>query len=123
MVLKYIPTYPMGYSIASLVSAKREMDNKKKAGFDNYAHRLGMCESAKNGYVSAGTSLVSGAIKEVIDCARKTGKIGLKKAVSDSIKDMKNNIEGLSYGLKGDGKSCREWLGDLNYKTNEWRKK
>ena len=125
-VIKYIPTYSIVNSLTSLRNAKKEMDNKKDYGYDNYAHRLGMCESAKNGYIGALTGMSAGILKEGLDIARKTTgigskRIGFKKALEDSKKDMKNNIEGIKFGLTNDGKECRIWLDDLDYRSNTWR--
>ena len=38
-------------------------------------------------------------------------------SLSDSYKDMKNNFEGLNYGLNNPDKDCRVWLEDLDYEN------
>lgn len=43
--------------------------------------------------------------------------------LKDSGKDMKNNYEGVVYGLQNPDKSCRIWLNDLDINTNTWRNK
>ena len=127
-IIKFIPTYPVVHSLASLYNAKKEMNKKKDEGYDNYAHRLGMCESAQEGYLGALTGLLSGGLKEIKDIIEKTSENEINKEniinnFQDSIKDLKNNFEGLSYGLKNKDKSCQEWLKNFDYKKNKWRKK
>ena len=35
---------------------------------------------------------------------------------------MKNNMEGLSWGLNNPYKVCRVWLSNLDWKNNIWKK-
>lgn len=104
------------------------------------AHRLGMCLNAQGGYFPAALSLGAGMLKEGKDiyCKafdHKIGNIGNKvglcnrsnplsfgEAWDDSAKDMANNIEGIQYGLNNPQKSCRQWLNDLDYRNNRWRR-
>ena len=119
--VKWLPEYK------TLEMAKQEMDRINKDGYDNYAHRLGMCRvgqltSATWPYSPAiGTGL--GILKEGKDLIDKSyyGNMPLDEALSDTLKDMKNNFEGLSYGLNNPDRDCREWLKDLDYKRNQWR--
>lgn len=128
----------MGTVAGNLKAAKDEMDKVKKDGYDNYAHRLGMCLNAQGGYFPAALSLGAGMLKEGKDiyCKafdHKIGNIGNKvglcnrlnplsfgEAWDDSVKDMTNNIEGIQYGLNNPQKSCRQWLNDLDYRNNRW---
>lgn len=116
------PPVKIGEVAGTLHAAKKEMDAVKKDGYDNYAHRLGMCLNAQRGLDSAAYSFIGGVLKEIYDIARKTPKKGIKEALKDSKKDMKNNIEGIIYGLTNPDKSCRIWLEDLDYGENEWKK-
>ena len=45
-----------------------------------------------------------------------------KETLQDSWKDMRNNWEGLNWGLNNPDENCRIWLNDLDYQTNRWRK-
>lgn len=120
------PTVKMGDALGTLFAAKKEMDYVKEDGYDNYAHRLAMCLNAQKGLDSAAYSLALGVGKELKDIACKTTGLCDRKttfldALKDSKKDMKNNIEGIVYGLTNPDKSCRIWLKDLNYGDNTWR--
>lgn len=116
------PIVKMGDTLGTLHAAKKEMDQSGKDGYDNYAHRLAMCLNAQKGLDGAVYSLGWGILKELKDIVQKTPKKGIKNAFKDSIKDMKNNIEGLEYGLTNPDLSCRVWLNDLDYGTNTWKK-
>lgn len=131
------PTVKMGDALGTLYAAKKEMDEVKKDGYDNYAHRLGMCLNAQKGLDSAIYSLGLGVGKEMKDIYNKTHWNSLNPnpkdmffdfipslytALLDSYKDMGNNIEGLDYGLTNPDKSCRIWLKDLDYGENKWKK-
>jgi hypothetical protein len=112
----------------NLKNKKDEMYRKKIEGGDNYYHRLAMCENAQKGKDDADFSFGLGALKEGKDIFCKTTgfcdkKLSFSKALSDSKKDMSNNIEGLNYGLNNPDKDCRVWLKDLDRKTNTWRNK
>lgn len=126
-LLEYMPTYTIPMSLSNLMSAKSEMETLKRVGYDNYAHRLGMCESARMGKLGALSAIGLGILKEGKDLAEKTfglngqKKIGFKKAIEDSKKDMSNNMEGITFGLTNPEKSCRIWLENLDYKNNKWR--
>lgn len=50
----------VGTVAGNLKAAKDEMDEVKKDGYDNYAHRLGMCLNAQGGYVPAAFSIGAG---------------------------------------------------------------
>ena len=116
------PTVRMGDALGTLYAAKQEMDAVKKDGYDNYAHRLGMCLNAQKGLDSAVYSLGWGVLKEIKDIVQKAPKKGINSAWNDTIKDMKNNMEGLQYGLTHPHDSCRTWLKDLDYGVNKWKK-
>ena len=79
------PTVRMGDALGTLYAAKKEMDDVNEDGYDNYAHRLGMCLNAQKGLESAAYSAVLGLFKEVRDIAQKTPQKGIKEALKDSI--------------------------------------
>lgn len=135
--IEQYPIVRMGDALGTLHAAKKEMDEVKKDGYDNYAHRLGMCLNAQKGLDSAVFSAALGLVKEAKDIYSKTHwnslngspkKVlfdfipSLYTALLDSYKDTKNNIEGLSYGLTNPDESCRIWLRDLDYGENKWRR-
>ena len=122
-----LPPVKAGEALGTLHASKKEMDAIKKDGYDNYAHRLGMCLNGQRGLDGAAYSLGWGILKEAKDIACKlTGwcdrKTTFGKALEDSKKDMSNNMEGLIYGLTNPDKSCRTWLNDLDYEKNKWKK-
>lgn len=123
-VLRRASYYPVGYSLGTLKSAKDEMDAARRHGYDNYAHRLGMCLNAQNGLDTAAYSLGLGILKEAKDLYDKSikGNMPWRESLADSYKDMKNNLEGLSYGLQNPDKSCKIWLNDLDMRKNTWKK-
>lgn len=112
----------------NLRNNQKQMVNSNTVGSDNYFHRKGMCEIGQGGYNEALLGLVAGASKEGRDITCKSfGKCGEKKqnisdVLSDSYKDMKNNIEGLNLGLQNRDKSCKILLNNLDWKTNTWKK-
>ena len=110
------------FNALNLYNKKREMDQANQVGYDNYAHRLAMCENAQNGPFDAAVSLGGGIIKEAYDLTKKIPQQGLIKPFQDSFKDMSNNIEGLQYGLTHPFNNCRTWLNNLDYENNKWKK-
>ena len=106
----------------NLYSKKKEMEKANQVGYDNYAHRLVMCENAQNGPLDAVISFGGGIIKEAYDLHKKIPQQGIVSPVKDSIKDMSNNIEGLQYGLTHPFNNCRTWLNNLDYENNKWKK-
>ena len=97
-------------------------------GLDNYYHRLGMCEVGQRvgkGDIMAPTKGFSlGMLKEAYDIYNKSvvGDMPWSESMQDSYKDMKNNMEGLSWGLNNPYKDCRVWLSNLDWKNNIWKK-
>ena len=81
-----------------------------------------MCLNAQGGLDQYLYSFWGGIAKEAYDIVRKTPSIGLSDTWKDSVKDMRNNFEGLNYGFLNADSSCREWLQNLDYKNNQWRK-
>lgn len=90
-----------------------------------------MYTNAQDGIDKAAYSLMWGAAKEAKDLFSKT--LGNKefyyspietgkKAILDSIKDTKNNLEGIRFGLQNPNLDGGTWLNDLDYKTNTWKK-
>ncbi len=116
----FIPT--LGEVVGNLHAAKKEMDTVRKKGYDNYAHRLGMCLNSQNGFEQSVYSFGAGVFKELKDIVAKIPQKGVEEAWNDSVKDMKNNIEGIKYGFSNPQSSCRKWLNNLDYENNKWRK-
>lgn len=83
-----------------------------------------MCQNAQDGWNTATYSLGLGIAKEAKDLYDKSirGNKPWRESLADSYKDMKNNIEGLKYGLKNPDKPCRIWLKNLDYRTNKWKR-
>lgn len=97
------PLYAAFDTLGILYNAKREMERRRSDGLDNYYHRLGMCEVEQQmpyNYFYPLMGVVDGVAKEALDIYKKT-KNGmlLSETLTDSYKDMKNNLEGLNYGL------------------------
>ena len=116
------PVVKIGDAAGTLHAAKKEMDKTNLINSDNYYHRLGMCLNGQKGLDSAIYSLGWGLLKEGYDIARKTyNGNNLADTLTDSFKDMQNNVEGLRYGLTNPDKSCRIWLNDLDINTNSWK--
>ena len=116
------PVVKIGDAAGTLHAAKKEMDKANLINSDNYYHRLGMCLNGQKGLDSAIYSLGWGLLKEGYDIARKTyNGNNLADTLTDSFKDMQNNVEGLRYGLTNPDKSCRIWLNDLDINTNSWK--
>lgn len=123
-LVSQIPTTAMTIAddALNLYNKKREMEQANQDGYDNYAHRLAMCENAQNGPFDALVSLGGGIAKEAYDLKKKIPQQGFIKPIQDSIKDMSNNIEGLQYGLTHPFNDCRKWLNNLDIKNNIWKK-
>ena len=67
----YLPEYK------TLKDAKNEMDRMNMVGYDNYAHRLGMCRIGQMGnvnFLSPTVGVTLGALKEVKDIYDKSIK-------------------------------------------------
>jgi len=99
------------------------MDAVNAVGYDNYAHRLGMCINGQGGPDQYIYGAFLGGLKEGYDIVRKIWKgQPVIETLQDSYKDMDNNIEALNYGLLHPNDNCRNWLKDFDYKNNRWRK-
>ena len=109
-------------SFQNLSQAKDLMDTKNEIGYDNYAHRLGMCKNGQGGIDTYLTGLGWGVAKEILDLGKKIPQNGFNASWNDSMKDMKNNFEGLNYGFNNPNASCEGWLENLDYKNNIWKK-
>ena len=121
-LLTFLPEYK------TLKDAKNEMERKKIHGYDNYAHRLGMC---RIGQMGAAGSVLSPRIGEALGWLKEGNDIRKKwiqnnhplgETLQDSLKDMNNNYEGLNWGLRHPDEDCRTWLKDLDFRKNEWKK-
>lgn len=97
-------------------------------GADNYYHRKAMCENAQKGYIDAMVSLLLATGKEVVDFKDKdksiseSGSLSAYDAGRDSVKDMRNNLEGMFLGLQNPEIDCKILLKDLDWESNTWKK-
>lgn len=120
---KYQAPYRMGQTAGILHSSLNEMKTAQIPGGDNLYHRLAMCRAAQGGADQYLYALGAGLLKEGVDIVRKISKgKPVIETIKDSGKDIKNNLEGLNYGLHNPNKNCRIWLNDLDIKTNTWKK-
>lgn len=112
----------------NLRNNQQQMVASNTVGSDNYFHRKGMCEIGQGGYDEAMIGLLAGGAKEIRDVTCKSlGKCGEKKqnlsdVLSDSYKDIKNNVEGVYLGLQNRNKSCKILLQNLDWGENTWNK-
>lgn len=115
-------TYPV---YKNLKLRKEQMEQENRNGADNYYHRLGMHDAGSLGLGGALVGLGGGILKEAYDIKRKVvdDKKPLWPTLSDSKKDMMNNLEGLWHGLTKPEEDGRVWLKDLDIKTNVWKNK
>ena len=112
------PVKRIGETLGTLHSAKQEMEQVHKDGYDNYAHRYGMYSNAQDGIDKAFYSFGAGIIKEGADFLnkvplnnefwRQSNKLEkISSTLKDSWKDIKNNYEAVKSGLqnpKSDGR-------------------
>ena len=120
------PVYAGLDGISMLYDTMKEMERANLINGDNYYHRLGMCKmgqkNTKNPFYLPIATL-AGTAKEAYDIAKKTlnDEVPMSDTLYDSYKDMKNNVEGFYYGVTHPEQDCREWLDDLDIKTNTWK--
>ena len=113
---KYLPdSFVQSYD--TLNNAKEQMEKVNRIGADNYYHSVAMCENAKAGRPLS--SLLLGLAKEGYDVVNKYGNKPLGEIISDSSKDMKNNMRGIYYGLKYPDKNCDEIFKNLDWVSNK----
>lgn len=121
-ILSSLPEYK------TLEAAKKEMEMVNQPGYDNYAHRLGMCRIGQmtswDWPYAPSLGMGLGILKEIKDLYDKSikGNMSWKESLKDSAKDMHNNFEGLNYGINNPDQDCRKWLKNLNYRSNQWIK-
>ena len=129
----YNPFRRMGEVAGTLKAAKDELDNLNIIKFDNYAHRYGMYENARDGADKAIYTGGAGILREGYDFFRKIpfnlefwkqpNKFDkLSNVVQDSYKDTLNNIDAIKSGLQNKDIDGGLWLNDFNYNTNTWKK-
>ena len=108
----------------NLLLRQEQMKRANTKNSDNYYHRLGMHDAGSLGLGGALAGLVGGVVKEGLDLYDKSvkGNIPWRESLSDSYKDMQNNIEGLLRGLTHHDEDARIWLKDLDINTNTWKK-
>ena len=125
---EYVPAYK---PIKNLIDKKNELAQLRGTGIhggDNYYHRLAMCENAQNGRFDAAVSRAAGLVNEMKDIYCKTsGKCGQSTKpflvnLKESMKDLRNNDEGINLGLQNPEISCKILLQDLDWETNTWKK-
>ena len=132
-VLDWLPEYKV------LKDAQSELKEKNLVKGDNYYHRLGMCKAAqlKNEFwPSDKIAMTLGVLKEADDLRKKLHWSSLKSVkgythdflpnaindIRDSIKDIKNNADGIRLGLQNPDIDCRILLKDFDYRSNQWKK-
>lgn len=99
-----------------------KVTEKSEHHADNYAHRLADAKIAQEGVVAATISLGIGVAKEVYDFTTKVWNgQDVKDTLDDCKKDMKNNLSGLSWGLKNPNGNAEEWLAELDLDSNTFR--
>lgn len=120
---EYNPGYEIGAVVGNLAAAYNDMHKVRRNGYDNYAHRLGMCLNGQRGLPAYAGSLLLGGLKEDYDLVKKIGfdRKPVAETWDDSVKDMENNIEALNWGLQNPDGSCIMWLKDFDYSNNKWR--
>ena len=103
---------------------KAEMDARGVKNMDNYYHRKGMCEAAQNGMLGSAMGFAGGVAKEVVDLTTKPfkGKQKFGEIWNDSKKDMMNNFDGLSLGMRYPQRDCAEMLDNFDWRNNIWKK-
>lgn len=131
IVKKAIPAYIVGETLGSaypvyknLTLRQKQMKRENIINNDNYYHRLGMHEAGSLGLGGAIAGLGGGLIKEGVDLYDKSvkGDMPWRESLSDSYKDMQNNVEAVFRGLTHPNEDARIWLKDLNINTNTWKK-
>ena len=102
---------------------KAEMDARGVKNMDNYYHRKGMCEAAQNGMLGSAMGFAGGVAKEAVDLLKKS-KRGMEfgEIWDDSKKDMMNNFDGLSLGMRYPQRDCAEMLDNFDWRNNIWKK-
>lgn len=102
---------------------KAEMDVHNMDYIDNYYHRKGMCEAAQNGMLGSAMGFAGGVAKEAVDLLKKS-KRGMEfgEIWDDSKKDMMNNFDGLSLGIRYPQRDCAEMLDNFDWRNNIWKK-
>lgn len=109
----------------NLLLRQEQMKRANIKNSDNYYHRLGrMHDAGSLGLGGAIAGLGGGLIKEGIDLYDKSvkGNMPWRESLSDSYKDMQNNIEAVLRGLTHPDENAKTWLNDLDTNTNTWKK-
>ena len=90
---------------------------------DDYAHRYADAKIGQRGATAVATGFVIGVGKEVFDITHKIIRgDNVKETLKDSLKDMRNNIEGLKWGYTHPDEDPHEWLAELDLETNTFKK-
>ena len=89
-------------------------------GIDNYYHALLQCKLAQISPTSRDWGLRMGYGKEIYDYYKKKGNMPIQTIISDSRKDLKNNLYGSNIGYNNPDKNCEDMLDEL--RTENMRK-
>lgn len=106
---------------------KKDLEQAKITGksehhADNYAHILTDAKIAQKGKTNAAIAFSIGVAKEVWDFTTKVAKgADFEETWNDCKKDMKNNLTGLSWGLKNPNADATAWMASLDLDTNTFK--
>ncbi len=89
-------------------------------GIDNYYHALLQCKLAQISPTSKDWGLRMGYGKEIYDYYKKKGNMPMQTIISDSRKDLKNNLYGSNLGYNNPYKNCEDMLDE--FRTENMRK-
>ena len=89
-------------------------------GIDNYYHALLQCKLAQISPTSRDWGLRMGYGKEIYDYYKKKGNMPMQTIISDSRKDLKNNLYGSNIGYNNPYKNCEDMLDE--FRTENMRK-
>lgn len=89
---------------------------------DNYAHRYADAKIGQQGKAAATAGFAIGVGKELVDITHKILRgDNIKETLKDSYKDMKNNLDGLKWGLQHPNQDPHEWLAELDLDSNTFK--
>ena len=119
----------IGRSLTEGNQMKEDLEQGKYEGLpnqhhaDNYAHRYADAKIGQKGAAAAAVGYAIGVGKEVFDVSRKVLRgDNVKETLKDSMKDIKNNMEGLKWGYEHPNQDPHEWLAELDLDTNTFKK-
>ncbi|MBQ7632800.1 MAG: hypothetical protein IJS88_01635 [Alphaproteobacteria bacterium] len=90
---------------------------------DDYAHRYADAKIGQRGAAAVTAGFAIGVGKEMFDITHKIIRgDSVKATLKDSLKDMRNNMEGLKWGYTHRDQDPHEWLAELDLETNTFKK-